>query len=137
LYSVYQICQSLSTAARGLETAGLAASRVALTTPAFLAMLLLLQAGQSASVAAAPKSAAKGKKAAAGADLSPEAKSAMALLEAAAAQLPVLDKDRCGCSAAGTTCSASPTDNPCSCEMWVRQGWRTRVSSAFCGVWSC
>ena len=54
-----------------------------------------LQAGQTASLAAAPKSAAKAKKAAAGSQLSDEAKSAMALVEAAAAQLPELEKDRC------------------------------------------
>lgn len=59
---------------------------------------LFLQAGQEASQAAAPKSAGKGKKlsaaAAAVAALSDEARSAIALVEAVAEELPQLEKDK-------------------------------------------
>jgi hypothetical protein len=57
-------------------------------------VLCPVQAGQTATqVASAPKSAAKGKKAAA-AGLSEEGRAAVALVEAAAGQLPEVDKDR-------------------------------------------
>lgn len=55
------------------------------------------QAGQTATQLAAPKSTGKGKKTAAeaaAAALSDDGRSAMALVEAVAADLPELDKDR-------------------------------------------
>lgn len=78
---------------------------------------LLAQVGQEASQVA-PKSAAKGKKsaaAAAAAALTDEAKSAMALVEAVAADLPQLDKDR-WVVAAVPCCAAlwTPQDEMCS-----------------------
>lgn len=62
-----------------------------------------LQAGQSATLAAKPKSAAKPKKAAAGSQLSEDAKSAMALVEAIAAELPELQRERWAVVAGGVS----------------------------------
>lgn len=66
-----------------------------------------LQAGQTASQIVAPKSAAKGKKAAPGAMLSEEAQQAMALVEAAADELPELEESRWVALAAAHASSGS------------------------------
>lgn len=77
--------------------------------------MFCLQAGQTATQAVAPKSAAKpkSKAAAAAAALSDDARTAMAMVEAAAAELPKLERERWAVQRIAGTVLGSAT--PCSC----------------------
>lgn len=84
------------------------------------------QAGQTASQIGAPKTAAKGKKAAPGAMLSDEAQQAMALVEVAAAELPELEESRLVAQAAAAhvpSCNLSSSADSVCCWAVAQTAW--------------